>query len=192
MIKVKEITIGRSRKWAWDFGNSVGYNISITIEGTTAKDTVEDMRKAGLKALLPLQNREHDRCGAVFDVDRLREEMEFDDKVEKSSGKNNVIKKVLEPVESLPPDSKALLVLKEVEGPSFGQQLIDRQSVDPTSDEIQYDSKTFKKFQPCKYKCGMFTAWGQPYTQGDRKLHMNPLTKEILGYECPAFDEGGS
>lgn len=119
---------------------------------------------------LPLANHIRKILGLQPEVEKKY------DKVEKSSGKNNVIKKVLEPVESLPPDSKPLPVVAEV---------------DPTSDEIQYDSKTFKKFQPCKYKCGMFTAWGQPYTQGDRKLHMNPLTKEILGYECPAFDGDG-
>lgn len=34
--------------------------------------------------------------------------LKAEDKVEKSSGKNNVIKKVLEPVESLPPDSQGL------------------------------------------------------------------------------------
>ena len=64
-------------------------------------------------------------------------------------------------------------------------------TVDPLSDRIEYDGKTFEKFIPCKYKCGMFTAWGKPYKQGDKKLHLNPMTKEILGYDCPAFGGGG-
>ena len=58
-------------------------------------------------------------------------------------------------------------------------------------DTFEYNGKTYtmSKFKPCKYKCGMFTAWGQPYEKGDKILHINPLTKEIIGYQCPRFEE---
>lgn len=177
VIKVKELTIGRSRKWAWDYGNTVGFTISVTVEGTTVKDNPEDMKRMAMNELLVLQDNEYERCRNEYDIADLNAQLEFDDKVEKSEVLSGQGLTDILPTSDFPSDSKALPVVAEV---------------DPTSDEIQYDSKTFKKFQPCKYKCGMFTAWGQPYTQGDRKLHMNPLTKEILGYECPAFDEGGS
>ena len=84
VIKVKEITIGRGRKWAWDFGNSVGYNISVTIEGTTAKDTVEEMRRVGMNELLVLQDNEQERCRDVYDIAELQNGMEYKESLEKA------------------------------------------------------------------------------------------------------------
>ena len=55
--------------------------------------------------------------------------------------------------------------------------------------EITYDDKTFKNFKPCKYKCGYYVAFGQPYKEGDKALHINPVTREIIGYQCPKYAE---
>jgi hypothetical protein len=52
---------------------------------------------------------------------------------------------------------------------------------------IVHEGRTYKKFTPCKYKCGMFTSWADDYKKGDRKLHINPLTKEVLGTNCPKY-----
>ena len=98
VIKVKEITIGRSRKWAWDFGNSVGFNVSITIEGTTAKDTLEDMSTAGIVAILPLQEKEQERCRDVYDIGQLQEGIEFKEAVEstiKATASGHPVEKLL-------------------------------------------------------------------------------------------------
>ena len=84
VIKVKEITIGRGRKWAWNFGNSVGFNVSITIEGTTVKDTIEDMIKRALSELIPMQEKEQERCRDVYDIAELQEGMEFKESLEKA------------------------------------------------------------------------------------------------------------
>ncbi len=84
VIKVKEITIGRGRKWAWDFGNSVGFNVSITIEGTTVKDTIEDMIKRAISELIPMQEKEQERCRDVYDIADLQAGVEFKEAVEKS------------------------------------------------------------------------------------------------------------
>lgn len=83
VIKVKEITIGRGRKWAWDFGNSVGFNVSITIEGTTVKDTIEDMIKRAISELIPMQEKERERCRDVYDIAELQEDIKYNEKVEK-------------------------------------------------------------------------------------------------------------
>lgn len=77
VIKIKEITISRSRKFAWNYGNGVGYNVSITIEGTTAKDTIEDMRKEAITALMPLETEEQTRCKDVMDIAELKNGIEF-------------------------------------------------------------------------------------------------------------------
>lgn len=77
VIKIKEVTIGRNRKWAWDYGNGVGYNVSITIEGTTAKDTVEDMIKTAILELVPIESSEQTRCRNIFDIARLQGEIEY-------------------------------------------------------------------------------------------------------------------
>lgn len=57
--------------------------------------------------------------------------------------------------------------------------------------DLDYNGKHYKIWRPCKYKCGFWSGWGKPYTQGDHKLHINPGTKEIIGYECPKY-VGGS
>ena len=77
VIKVKEITIGRSRKWSWDFGNTVGYTISVTVEGTTAKDTVEEMRRNAMNELLILLDTEQERCRNVYDIAHIQEDINF-------------------------------------------------------------------------------------------------------------------
>ncbi|MFX0141413.1 MAG: hypothetical protein ACFFDN_47685 [Candidatus Hodarchaeota archaeon] len=56
--------------------------------------------------------------------------------------------------------------------------------------EMEYEGKKYKKFSPCKYKCGFWSGWGKPYKQGDKILHINPATKEIIGFQCPKFEEG--
>lgn len=57
--------------------------------------------------------------------------------------------------------------------------------------EMKYEEKNYKKFTPCKYKCGFWTGWGKPYNEGDKKLHINPGTKKIIGFQCPKYAEEG-
>lgn len=89
VIKVKEISIGRGRKYTWDY-QSVDYHIGITVEGTTAKDTVEDMLKKAIEELTPIEASEQDRCRFVYEGSTLLEEVEYKDKVEKSVEQTNV------------------------------------------------------------------------------------------------------
>ena len=56
---------------------------------------------------------------------------------------------------------------------------------------IEYEGRTYKKFKPCKYKCGLWTSWATDYKKGDKILHINPMTKEVIGFNCPKFAEGG-
>lgn len=83
VIKVKEISISRGRKWAWNYGNAVGYNVSITIEGTTVKDTVEDMVKTAILEIVPMESAEQSRCKDIVDIVQLQEGIEFKEGVEK-------------------------------------------------------------------------------------------------------------
>jgi len=55
---------------------------------------------------------------------------------------------------------------------------------------IEYEGRIYKKFKPCKYKCGLWTSWATDYKQGDKILHINPMTKEIVGFQCPKFEGG--
>ena len=50
---------------------------------------------------------------------------------------------------------------------------------------IEYEGRTYSRWKPCKYKCGLWVAWADDYKQGDHALHMNPQTKKIMGFECP-------
>lgn len=156
VIKVKEITIGRGRKYSQNY-QSVDYHISVTIEGTTAKDTLEDLRKEAITTLTALEMEEQTRCRDVMEITELQEEIEFKEAVEKTTASGH-------PVEKL----------------------------EVSNDIVEYDGRKYKKFIPCKYKCGMWTAWATDYKQGDRKLHMNPMTKEIIGLECPKYAGGGN
>jgi len=56
--------------------------------------------------------------------------------------------------------------------------------------EIEYEGRTYNRFKPCKYKCGYFTSWATDYKKGDKILHINPVTREIIGFNCPKFAEG--
>lgn len=55
---------------------------------------------------------------------------------------------------------------------------------------VEYEGRTYKKFKPCKYKCGFWTSWATDYKKGDKILHINPMTKEIIGFNCPKFEGG--
>ncbi len=110
VIKVKEIMIGRSRKWAWDFGNSVGFNLSVTIEGTTAKDTVPDIIKTGLIEIGAMEIKETERCRNVYDIAQFKADEEFNSKVENPTLGDGIPEDARYPAT----DEKALPVLKEV------------------------------------------------------------------------------
>jgi len=75
MAKIKEISIGRSRKYAWDFGNAVGYNINITIEGDES-DIIE-MKEMAYKELTIMAIKEEERCrneaGADAELERIKQ-----------------------------------------------------------------------------------------------------------------------
>ena len=52
---------------------------------------------------------------------------------------------------------------------------------------IKHEGRTYRKFEPCKYKCGYWASWADDYKKGDHKFHINPATKEIIG-ECPEYE----
>lgn len=52
---------------------------------------------------------------------------------------------------------------------------------------INHEGRVYRKFEPCKYKCGMWSSWADDYKKGDHKLHVNPVTKEVLG-GCPKYE----
>ena len=75
MAKIKEISIGRSRKYAWKFGNSVGYNINITIEGD--ESDIMEMKSIAYNELTIMTVKEEDRCrdeaGANAEIERIKQ-----------------------------------------------------------------------------------------------------------------------
>jgi len=52
---------------------------------------------------------------------------------------------------------------------------------------IEHEGRTYSRFKPCKYKCGMWSSFADDYKKGDRPLHVNPVTKEVLG-GCPKYE----
>ncbi len=72
--KIKELAIFRIRKYAWEYGNTVGYNIGITIEGNES-DTME-MKEMAYKELTTLAITEGERCrdeaGASAELERIK------------------------------------------------------------------------------------------------------------------------
>ena len=183
VIKVKEITISRSRKFAWNYGNGVGYNVSITVEGTTAKDTIEDMRKEAITALMPLETEEQTRCKDVMDIAEVQAGMEFKQELEDTMEQTAKEPKVVN-ARQIRRSSPGFKTEKEAQ--------FKKEKIEVSDDIVEFDGREYKKFTPCKYKCGMWSAWPSDYKQGDRKLHMNPMTKEVIGTECPKYAEGGS
>ncbi len=75
MAKIKEINIGRSRKYAWMYGNSVGYNINITIEGD--ESDIMEMKSIAYNELTIMAVKEGDRCrdeaGANAEIERIKQ-----------------------------------------------------------------------------------------------------------------------
>lgn len=73
--KIKEMSFNRSRKYAWDFGNGVGYNIGITIEGNES-DVIE-MKRMAYTELATMTVHEKERCrdekGAEEEMKRIKE-----------------------------------------------------------------------------------------------------------------------
>jgi len=75
MAKVKEITIHRGRQYAWDYGNNIGYNIGIVIEGD--ESDIMEMKEMAYKELNTLEIKEQERCrnekGAEVEMRRIKE-----------------------------------------------------------------------------------------------------------------------
>ncbi len=59
---IKEIMITRGRKWAWDFGNSVGYNVGLTFDIDEDNKDFDLVRQEIIKALQKLVIAEEIRC----------------------------------------------------------------------------------------------------------------------------------
>ena len=96
-MKIKEISIGRGRKYSQNY-QSVDYHVGITIEGTTVKDTVEDMMKKAIVELGALEIGEQERCRDVIGIIGLEEDREFKETV------NKVAKKVVNKVTKMLPE----------------------------------------------------------------------------------------
>lgn len=188
VIKVKEITISRGRKFAWNYGNGVGYNVGITIEGTTAKDTVEDIIKKAILEIVPMESSEQDRCRNIYEIAMLQDDREFKETMDKV-----VEKKGFKKVDPKADNWKEPAVRRSSPGFRTEKEAqFKKEKIEVSDDIVEFDGREYKKFTPCKYKCGMWSAWPSDYKQGDRKLHMNPMTKEVIGTECPKYAEGGS
>ncbi len=75
MAKIKELSIGRSRKYAWMYGNSVGYNINITIEGD--ESDIMEMKSIAYNELTIMAVKEEERCrdeaGANAELERIKQ-----------------------------------------------------------------------------------------------------------------------
>lgn len=54
---------------------------------------------------------------------------------------------------------------------------------------IEYEGRRYSRFKPCKYKCGMWSSWADDYKKGDTILHINPMTKEVIGFKCPKYED---
>ena len=52
---------------------------------------------------------------------------------------------------------------------------------------IEHEGRTYSRFKPCKYKCGMWSSFADDYKKGDRPIHVNPVTREVLG-GCPKYE----
>ena len=52
---------------------------------------------------------------------------------------------------------------------------------------IVHEGRTYSRFNPCKYKCGMWSSFANDYKKGDRPIHINPVTREVLG-GCPKYE----
>ena len=99
---------------------------------------------------------------------------------------NITIQAFIAKMEALQPD------LEYKEDPRIIREKLIVKEEPQVSEEIivEYEGRTYKKFKPCKYKCGFWASWATDYKQGDKILHINPMTKEIVGFNCPKFEGG--
>lgn len=96
MAKIKELTIHRSKKYAWDYGNGVGYNIGMTIEGD--ESDILDMKRMAYEELNILEAKEQERCRDVAEGEKaLREIKEIES--------TPVVEKKEKPLPKLPRDT---------------------------------------------------------------------------------------
>ena len=79
MAKIKEMFINRGRKYAWDYGNDVGYQIGILISGD--ESDIMDMKEMAYKELTALAITEEERCrneaGAEAELERIKQTEDF-------------------------------------------------------------------------------------------------------------------
>jgi len=72
--KIKELVIHRNRKYAWQYGNSVGYNIGLTVEDD--ESNLMEMKELLHKELTTLAITEEERCrdeaGASAELERIK------------------------------------------------------------------------------------------------------------------------
>ena len=75
MAKIKEMFINRGRKYAWDYGNDVGYQIGILISGD--ESDIMEMKEMAYKELTALAIKEEERCrneaGADAELERIKQ-----------------------------------------------------------------------------------------------------------------------
>ncbi|KKK91884.1 hypothetical protein LCGC14_2708480 [marine sediment metagenome] len=73
--KIKELVIHRNRKYAWKYGNSVGYNIGLTVEDD--ESNLMEMKELIHKELTTLAITEEERCrdeaGASAELERIKQ-----------------------------------------------------------------------------------------------------------------------
>ncbi len=75
MAKIKEMFINRGRKYAWEYGNDVGYQIGILISGD--ESDIMEMKEMAYKELTTLAIKEEERCrdeaGANAELERIKQ-----------------------------------------------------------------------------------------------------------------------
>jgi hypothetical protein len=90
-------------------------------------------------------------------------------------------------------ENEALEVVKEVEiTPKIVKESPGFKTVSTKAEYIQVmevNGRKYKKFVPCKYKCGLWSAWPIDYKSGDKRLHINPITKEPVSLGCGDYAE---
>ncbi len=75
MAKIKEMFINRGRKYAWDYGNDVGYQIGVLISGD--ESDIMEMKEMAYKELTIMAETEKERCrdeaGANAELERIKQ-----------------------------------------------------------------------------------------------------------------------
>ncbi len=168
VVKITAIEIKRGRKYSENF-QSAHYNVSVRIEATNAKDTLDDMRKVAMEGLMKLESEELIKVGDVIGVMGIEKEMMHEKrsaelKLENKNGDIVEVKKIRKASPGFNEEKLGFEGVTELIKKTIPKQPKNTKKINP-------NGKYTVAKKPCR-TCGGLISWGG-WSQGSLPVHVN-------------------